>query len=375
MHLSSKFSRIVLTACVSIGVMFAVAACGSSSSSSSGGSSSAGASSSSSSGSANPVKQKTLGLVLITGASESIQNLVSVYDNMVAPLGWKTIKVDAGGDPVKLTKGVDGLIAQKPDAVLLVAVDSSQIRPELIQLKAAGTPVCAFTEGGSAAADQYFNIVAAEDEYKFGKTLGDYIAKNVASPKIIMLANPQNYAGIAREKGVMDGLKANPNAKVVFRQVVDFADPAGSAAKGATSGLQTHPDANVIIPIFDFSLPPAVKVVQQSKSSAKVFGFYLNSVTSPLLRKGASSPIAAVADNNVDVVPGACIDQLLKHFQKGQPFVQKPLLLADNPVPIVYNVVTPQNIAQKVPSGNRQFSIDSLSAPWIAKWKKDYGIQ
>jgi hypothetical protein len=171
---------------------------------------------------------------------------------------------------------------------------------------------------------------------------------------------------------VMDGLKANPNAKVVFRQVVDFADPAGSAAKGTTAGLQAHPEANVIIPIFDFSLPPAVKVVEQRKTSAKVFGFYLNSVTSPLLRKGASSPIAAVADNNVDVVPGACLDQLLGHWQKGKPIVKDPLALPTNPVPIVYNVVTPQNIAHSVPSGNRQFGINSLSDPWVAKWKKDY---
>jgi len=308
----------------------------------------------------------------VTDASESIQALNQIASKELKALGWKATFYDAGGNPVKITQDATAIVQQHPDAVLDVSVDSSQMRPQLLALQQSNTPVCAFTNGGSAAANALFSVIPAEDEYHMGFLLGQYIAKTVASAKVIMLANPQNNAGISREKGVMDGLKSNPQAKVVFRSVVDFANPAGSAAQGVAAGLAKNPDANVIIPIFDFSTSPAVKAVQQGNTKAKVYGFYVASDTAPFLRLGAKSPIAAVVDNSTTGTPGPCLDQLLKHFQTGAQLVKFPLNLSTNAVPFVYDVVTPQNIAKLVASGNLQFTTAGQADPWIAQWKKTY---
>jgi ABC-type sugar transport system substrate-binding protein len=309
----------------------------------------------------------------VTDASDSIQSFNTIVAKEMKAIGWKAKFYDANGNPQTITQDATAIVNQKPDAVLNVSVDSSQMRPQLVQLKQAGIPVCAFTDSGSAAANSLYSVVSAEGEYHMGYLLGQYIAKTVSAPQVIMLANPQNFAGVAREKGVVAGLKTNSASKVVFRSVVDFANPAVSAAQGSAAGLAKNPDANVIVPIFDFSTAPAVKAVQQGNTKAKVYAFYVSSTTAPLLRMGAKSPIAAVVDNGTTGTGGQCIDQLLKHFQTGAALVKYPLNLKTNAVPFIYDVVTPQNINKLVPAGGTlQFTTASQADPWIAQWKKTY---
>jgi ABC-type sugar transport system substrate-binding protein len=372
---STKFNRLAVTALVTVLMGLGVAACGDDDNGGDSGSSATTPSTTAatSGGGGISVEPKKIGLVLITGASESIQEYEKVYNKLTEALGWETIKVDAQGDPVKLTKGVESIATQNPDGVVLVAVDQAQIRPQLVKFEQAGIPVCAATDGGSEEANKLFSVVSGEDQYEFGKTLGSHIAATVENPQIVLLANPQNFAGQDRERGLMDGLKDNPNSKVVFRSVVDFADPAGSAAKGSQAGLSKYPDANVIVPIFDFSLPPAVKTIEQTKSDAKVFGFYFNSVTAPLIRKGADSPLAAVADDNTPMLSGPCLTQLLAKFEQDAEIEKYPLKLPDQPVEMIYNIISTDNVDDIVPAGKTlQYETDEMADPWIAQWEKDY---
>jgi ABC-type sugar transport system substrate-binding protein len=374
MHWRSKISSGAVAALLTVPAGLAVAACGSSSSSSSSAASSGTATGTPAASTTRiSVKPKTIAVLDVTDASESIQALNAIAAKELKALGWNAKFYNANGNPQTITQDATAIVNSHPDAVLNVSVDPSQMRPQLLALKQANIPVCAFTSGGSEAANSLYSVVPAEDEYHMGLLLGQYIAKTISAPKVIMLANPQNAAGIDREKGIDAGLKSNPNSKVVFRSVVDFANPATSAAQGVSAGLTKNPDANAIIPVFDFSTSPAVKAVQQGSTKAKVYGFYVASDTAPSLRMGAKSPIAAVVDNSTTGTTGPCLDQLLKHFEKGAAFVKYPLSLKTNAVPFVYDVVTPQNIGKLVPAGSTlQFTTDGQANPWIAQWAKDY---
>ena len=319
------------------------------------------------------VKSKTIAVLDVTDASESILQLNAIAMREIKALGYKAKFYNANGNPQTIIQDATAIVNSHPSAVMDVSVDASQFRPQLQQLNADHIPVCAFTSGGSAAANSLYQVIPAENEYHMGYLLGQYIAKTVAAPKVIILANPQNAAGVDRGNGIVAGLKLNKNATVVFTTTVDFANPVTSAAQGVAAGLAKYPDANAIIPVFDFSTTPAVKAVQQGNTQAKVYGFYVASDTAPYLRMGAKSPIAAVVDNSTVEGPGPCLDQLLNHWQKGKPFVKYPLGLKTNAVPFIYDVVTPANVGKLVPKGSTsQFTVSGESNAWIAKWKKEF---
>jgi ABC-type sugar transport system substrate-binding protein len=363
--------RVVATA-LSLVAVLAVAACGSSSKSST--SSSASASSAGSTGATSTggikVKPKTLGVLSVSGSSQSVQTVQVALQSATKALGWKEIFVDAEGDPVKLTKGAASIALQKPDAFIAIAVQAAQIRPQLVQMQQAGIPTC--QAGLAGKPDPPFTLALGEDEYKLGQMVGQTILKDVPNPKIIVLANPQNISGVAREQGLKNALKANPNAKIVFRQVIDFADPAGSATKAMQDGLAKNPDANAIYPVFDFSLPPALQVIHQRGSKAQIFGHYTSSTTTPELRK-ASSPVTAVIDNNAGTSAAlACLDQYLKHFQTGAAISQSSAPGSDDSA-YTYNVVDHADVGQLVkPNETLQFTADSILAPFLKKWKQEY---
>jgi Periplasmic binding protein domain len=376
MHLTSKIKdralAVVLTALAVVGI----AACGSSSSSSSSSSTaSSGASTSTASSSGAKIKPQTVAVLDVTDASESIQSLNAIAAKEFAAIGWKAKFYNADGNPQTITQDATAIVNSHPAAVYDVSVDETQMRPQLLALKQAGIPVCSFTSSGSTAANSLFTVLAAEDEYHMGYLLGQYIAKTVAAPQVIILANPQNAAGIDRQQGIEAGLKLNPKSKVLLSYVVDFANPTSSAATGSAAGLAKYPNANVIVPVFDFSTSPAIKAVQQtSGTKARVYGFYVASDTAPYLRMGAKSPLAAVVDNSTTDSVSFCTDQLLHHFQTGAALVKDPFGLSTNALPFIYDVVTPANVNKLVPAGsNLQFTTAGMADPWIAKWTKEYG--
>jgi DNA-binding LacI/PurR family transcriptional regulator len=315
------------------------------------------------------VKPRTIGVLSVSGASQSVQLAQTAISDALKTLGWKQIFVDAQGDPVKITKGAGSILIRKPDAFIGLAIAGAQIRPQLLQMDKAGITTC--QAGLAGGTDAPFDLALGEDETKMGALVGQEIAKEVKEPKVVLLANPQNVAGTAREKGFKDALlAASPNAKIVFRSVIDFADPVGSATKAMNNALAKYPDANAVYPVFDFSLPPAMQVINQRKSKAKIFGHYTSSTTTPQLRK-ASSPIAAVIDNNAGISAGvSCIDQFLKKFENGTDIKGAADTKQSS---YTYNVVTPANVNDLVKRDETvQFTAPQLYAPFVKEWQSEY---
>jgi ABC-type sugar transport system substrate-binding protein len=312
------------------------------------------------------VAPKTLAILDVSGASQGEQLVQEMAKKAAALLGWEYTFVDGQGDPQKITKGAATIVSQKPDAFISLSVEAAQIRPQLIEMQKQGILTC--EAGGGQQRDELFNGQFGEDEFKLGQLIGETILKTNPSPKIIVLANPQNFAGTERERGLAAALEGSP-AEIVFRQVIDFADPAGSATKAVTNGLAKFPDANIVYPVFDFSLPPALQVINQKRSDAKIVGHYTNDTTVTELRK-PGSPLAAVVDTDEYKGVAYCMDEFLKEFEGKGEFNENAVEEAGG---YLYNVVTPDNVDELVPEGETlQFASDPLLAPFIEKWEKEY---
>jgi ABC-type sugar transport system substrate-binding protein len=342
-----------------------LAACGSSSSSSS--SSSSGSSSSTSSAGIK-VKPESVTVLDTSGAAESEHELKVLIEEATQKLGWKFKYIDGQGDPQKITAGAQSVVTEKPSAFISESVEASQIKPQLEAMKSAGIPTC--ESGGGQQVDSLWSAQVGENETKLGELMGEEVAKSSPEPKVIVLANPQNYSGVAREEGFKKALMAgNPKSKIVFRQVVEFANPAGSAQKAVENGLAKNPDTTAIYAVFDFSEQPALNVIKSTGSKAKLYGTYTGGTTTPQLRL-ASSPLEAVSDVNSLKGGLVCLDLFIKKFEKNTPITQAAGEAATG---FTYNVVNKKNVAQLVPPPNKeQFTRATLLTPFIEKWKTEY---
>jgi ABC-type sugar transport system substrate-binding protein len=347
-----------------IGVLAVVlAACGSSSSSSS---SSSGSASTSSSGI--KVKKHTVTVLDTSGAAESEHEEKLLIEEAAKALGWGFKYIDGQGDPQKITAGAQSIVTEKPSAFISESIEASQIKPQLEAMKAANIPTC--EAGGGQQLDKIWSAQVGEDEAKLGELMGAAVAKSTPEPQVMILANPQNYSGVAREAGFKKALMAdNPKSKIVFRQVIEFANPAGSAQKAVENGLAKNPDTTSIYAVFDFSEQPALNVIKSTGSKAKLYGTYTGSTTTPALRD-AASPLVAVSDVNSIKGGVVCVDLFLKQFEKNEPITQASGEAAEG---FTYNEVNKQNVNKLVPAGELlQFSRASLLAPFVAKWKQEF---
>jgi ABC-type sugar transport system substrate-binding protein len=361
---STRRALVALGAAAVVAVV--LAACGSSSSSSS---SSGTESSSSASSSGIKVKHKSVTVLDTAGASEAEHELKTLIEEATKQLGWSFKYIDGQGDPQKITAGAQSVVTEKPDAFISLSVEASQIKPQLEAMKAAGIDTC--QAGGDQKPDALWSTQANENDQKIGELAGEAIAKSTAEPKVIILANPQNFSGIIREEGMKKALMANnPKSKIVFRQVIEFANPAGSAQKAVEDGLSKNPDTTSIYAVFDFSEQPALNVIKSTGSKAQLYGTYTGATTTPQLRD-PSSPLAAVSDASSFRTGLACLDIFLKKYQKNEPITHAAGEKARNE--ITYDIVNKQNVEKLVPKPQiEQFDRAKLLAPFVEKWKSEY---
>jgi ABC-type sugar transport system substrate-binding protein len=337
----------------------AVSACGSSGSNSSSGSSKVAGIS---------VKPKSIGVLDESGAAPADAAMAQMVKLAAQKLGWKFTYIDSGGDPAKLTSGAQTLAAQKVDAFVGDSVEASQVLAPLKQMTAAGVQSCEV--GGGAAPNSDYTAQYGEQERQLGVTLAKQLLADHPKAQAIVLANPQNFAGVERQKGFTATIQAG-GGKVLTAPVVDFADPVGSATKGATDGLTKYPNADAIYAVFDFSTAPAIAAIKKAGAKARVYAHYTETGTVPEMRKGpGKSIVAAVADVNLIKGAAICVDQLLQHFEKGKPMDPNAVQASGG---YIYNTVTPENVNKLVPaSGVTQYDANKIIDQYIAKWEKEY---
>lgn len=149
-------------------------------------------------------------------------------------------------DPREQTSIFNAITAQRPDAALVVPVDTRAMIPALRQMKDAGITIAevdTHVDDASISASQI-----ATDNYQGGGLAARRLAGLVNDAGMVLIINVQpGISSIdARQKGFLDEMKGHPKITVLPVEFAGF--DAGKAAAITTAALSAHPD---IVGIYD----------------------------------------------------------------------------------------------------------------------------
>lgn len=135
-------------------------------------------------------------------------------------------------------------IAQKPDAILLVASDYDRLAPAVNDAVAAGIPVVTMDSDVNSPNRAGF---VASDNYRIGKSLGELLGEFLPDGGKVAILTPSliSSSGIDRVKGAGDVIGANGKYELlgVYNTENDL-----TTARALTSKLlEQHPDVNAVV--------------------------------------------------------------------------------------------------------------------------------
>jgi ABC-type sugar transport system substrate-binding protein len=303
------------------------------------------------------VDKKTIGYVDIYNASPIEKEMSDSAKTIADTLGWDMKLIDGAGDFAKMQTGLQNLVSQKVDLILVASSDAAPIRQGLQAAKDANIPVIEI--GGGTTPSDLYSAQYAEDEETLGNTVGKYIVDNIPNAKIADLATSLNYSGTAREQGFQKAVsESNGSVKVVANQQVDSGDP-NSAGKIMTDMLTAHPEINTVWATFDSMAAAAASSIRQKGSKAKLFTTFATPANLEMLKKGE---LAGVVDSNLALTPMVALDQFLAHTTKKTPFDPNAIEAAGG---LGYRVVTSQ----------QSFDSTETLAPFLKKWQTEYACK
>lgn len=217
-------------------------------------------------------KTYTLGLSISTLNNPFFVDLKEGAEAKAAALGVRLVVLDAQNDPSRQLAGIEDLIAQKVDALLINPTDSSAIVPAVLAANRAGIPVLTVdrgADGGRVAAH------IASDNVAGGRMAGELIGKllNGRGKVVELVGIPGTSAARDRGAGFNEVVGKYAGIEVVARQEAGF-----DRARGLTvmeNILQAQPRIDAVFAHNDEMALGAITAIEAAgrAKEIKVVGF------------------------------------------------------------------------------------------------------
>ncbi|NLG69976.1 MAG: ribose ABC transporter substrate-binding protein RbsB [Firmicutes bacterium] len=214
----------------------------------------------------------TIGLSISTLNNPFFVDLKEGAEQKAAELGIRLIVLDAQNDPGRQLAGIEDLIAQRVDAILINPTDSSAVVPAVLAANRAGIPVLTVdrgADGGKVAAH------IASDNVAGGRMAGELIAQVLGgSGNVVELEGiPGTSAARDRGAGFNEVMRQYPAIRIVARQEAGF-----DRARGLTvmeNILQAQPRIDAVFAHNDEMALGALTAIEAAGrlGEIKVVGF------------------------------------------------------------------------------------------------------
>jgi ribose transport system substrate-binding protein len=206
-----------------------------------------------------------------------------------AELGWEVRVVTANEDVNAQVNGVQDLVSQRVDGILISPIDAVATGAAYEAAHAAGIPIISIARG---AKSKYQSLFVAMDSVQIGRDIADWAANAAGKKgKVAMIAGPAG-ANVFRDlaDGFKEGMKKYGDMEIVYEHYVPLTREDG--LNQAQDVLVAHPDVRVIYGGNDeIALGAAQAVATAGKSDAIVITG-LN---------GVPPALKAVADGDMDL--------------------------------------------------------------------------
>lgn len=182
-------------------------------------------------------------------------------------LKWQVTTFDGKLTPATYSAGINQALVAHADAIVLVAIDCSLVKPALVKAKAAGVPVidaagydCSDPSQGGGP-----SLITASDPggapdigyTAQGKTLADYVAaQSGGTAKMIVATLPDfHYAAVGLAAFKQELAKVCPGCKILQEAPALGVDLVSAAAEQKfSSALLQQPSANYVVATQEIQL-------------------------------------------------------------------------------------------------------------------------
>ena len=188
-------------------------------------------------------------LIGCTMMAEDNPFFVSICDTVeieVEKRGGQVVRIDGGNDQVIQNNGIEDMIAQGIDALIITPVDKDGVQASLDQLEAAGIPV--FNVDSSVTDTTKIVSFISANNYQAGYILGEEMIRVYPDgAQLAIIDAPAADSVVQRVNGILDAIEGS-NIEVVEHQAILSVD--GVLAQ-AEDMMLANPDLDCFYAIND----------------------------------------------------------------------------------------------------------------------------
>ena len=202
-------------------------------------------------------------------------------------IGWDVRFVTANEDINAQVNGVQDLVAQKVNGILISPIDAVATGAAYEAAHKAGIPAISIARG---AKSQYQTLFVAMDEEQIGRDIGAWIASKAGDKgNVAMIMGPAG-ASVFQDlaKGFEEEMKKHPGMPIVYRHSASLTREEG--LKLTEDILTAHPDIRAIYAANDEQALGAVQAAGSKKPGIIITGM-----------NGVPPAMKSVADGQLDM--------------------------------------------------------------------------
>ena len=254
-----------------------------------------------------------LGLVL-PDVSNPFINAIAEGAKAEAQKQGAQLLVKGSNEPGQQVSAMENYIGAGVDALGFNSIDAKAIGSSVENANAAGIPV--FSVVSSTKSGKIEAFISA-DFRQAGRLVGEEVGKNVCSGKdpcrvAVVQGALADEAGLDGDKGFREGLKTNPNAKIVADEATNY--DATEALNATQTILTANRDLDFIHAWWSAG---TLAVVEGIKSTDRKVGSSSLTGACPVLEKVLSGEVNADAMMFPEIMGRQFVQQAITHVRGG----------------------------------------------------------
>lgn len=206
---------------------------------------------------------KTVGVISCAQGAEGCVREAKGVTEAATALGWKVINVDGQGDPQRQLAGMNSLLDQGANAIVLCSINAASIGDGMQRAKSKTVPVIAVVSPDPSPFGGLGNV--GPNDKEAGQVLAAYISTQ-GGGKVAVFDHNENPAVADRGKGLLAGLKGYGGTEIVYNEVVTLSQIGAPEQQIMSAFLQSHPSGSVdwLYAGFDAMLTPLIQSAQRA---------------------------------------------------------------------------------------------------------------
>jgi ABC-type sugar transport system substrate-binding protein len=303
--------------------------------------------------------KKTIGIMGPVDAAEVIKLVNDATEKAAKTLGWKTIRVDPGGDPAKMAAGMTSLVNAHVNAIVLTTMEPATIASGLRAAAQAKIPVIdthTKTQSSKYFAGEYFlpptkefNLLLAR--MKKGLPRGSKIA-TINLPQFL---NAKIAGDLIKSAAPAAGWKIVANHDTALQNSV------ADVQRAVGDMIRANPEIDAIWGCCDFAPTGAIPAIRASGKDVKVYA--LHGIPSSISQAKTGIAVLEVSEYQKGGI--IAIDELAAWFARKDPIAKR------TPPQFAYKqqIVDSSNAAAGYP-----YPTAKMLAPFKARWARLYQL-